>query len=75
LLRYVPPVGKGEELVWMDGHVAKFMVISGIVRQRPQESVWTFFGQQRVELAVNGSPLLVVECQFTFHDKTVYFRV
>src|SRR5882672_7769883 len=63
-----PFVGEREELVRMDLHPPHLAVVRAVVGQRPQERVRLLLGEDRVQLAVDGAALLVVEGQLALDD-------
>src|SRR5918992_3692094 len=70
-----PFVGEREELVGVDLHPAQLAVVGAIVGQRPEERVRLLFREDRVELAVDGATLLVVERELRLDDQCVHLGV
>src|SRR5918992_2541132 len=66
-----PFVGEREELVGMDLHAAQLAVVAAVVGQRPEERVGLFFREHRMQLAIDGAALLVVERELRFDDQSV----
>src|SRR5574341_1478118 len=75
LLLHEPLVRVGEKLVGMDGDAPHFLVVRRIVGERPEKRIRVLLGQDRVQLAVDGPPLLVIERELALVDQAVHFGV
>src|SRR2546430_1636383 len=70
-----PFVGEREELVRVDLHAPHLPVERAVVGECPEESVRLLLREDRVQLAVDGAALLVVERELALDDQPVHLGV
>jgi hypothetical protein len=66
---YKPFICKGEEFVWMNGHMSQFFIECSVIRQCPEEGIRILLRKDRMKFPVNGPSFFMIKGQFPLYDK------